>query len=128
MYRLITLMLLLCALLTGCASSSTSTVTPTLDPASDAGQGRTLFQANCATCHSTAEAVLLVGPSLAHIATVSQTRIEGLSAKDYLRESIVNPNAYTVEGFLEGTMQQNFGQTLTSDEVNQIVAYLMTLE
>jgi mono/diheme cytochrome c family protein len=128
MHRSIILATLICILLAACAGSSTPTVTPTLDPASDAGQGRTLFQANCATCHSTAEAVLLVGPSLAHIGTTAKTRVEGLSAEDYLHESVVAPNAYVVDGFLEGTMQQNFGQVLTSDELDQIVAYLMTLE
>jgi mono/diheme cytochrome c family protein len=128
MHRLTILLILITALLTACGGESTAAPTPTIDPASDAGQGRTLFQANCAACHSTAEAVMLVGPSLAHIATLSQTRVEGLSAEDYLHESIVAPDAYTVDGFLEGTMQQNFGQVLTSDEVDQIVTYLMTLE
>jgi mono/diheme cytochrome c family protein len=128
MHRTILLATCIGLLLAGCSGSSGPTPTPTIDPASDAGVGRTLFQANCAACHSTAEAVMLVGPSLAHIATTSPTRVEGLSAEDYLRESIVAPDAYTVDGFLEGTMQQNFGQVLTSEEVDHIVAYLMTLE
>jgi L-cysteine S-thiosulfotransferase len=128
MHKIIIPVMLAVMLLAACAGESTATPTPTIDPASDAGRGRTLFQASCGTCHATAEGVQLVGPSLAHIATISQTRIEGLGAEDYLRESIVNPNVYVVDGFLEGTMQQNFGQVLTSQEVDQIVAYLMTLE
>jgi len=102
--------------------------TPTIDMASDAGRGLIVFQANCATCHALAEDVVVVGPSLAHIATIAETRVEGLDAEEYLRESIVNPNVYTVEGFAEGSMQQNFASQLTSDEVTQVIAFLMTLE
>ncbi len=87
-----------------------------------------VFQANCATCHALAADVVIVGPSLAHIATTAGTRVEGLDAEDYLRESIVNPNAYTVEGFAEGSMQQNFANQLTSDDVTHVIAFLMTLE
>ncbi|MCA9912828.1 MAG: c-type cytochrome [Anaerolineae bacterium] len=102
--------------------------TPTIDLASDAGKGMMVFQANCATCHALAEDVVIVGPSLAHIATTAGNRVEGLAAEDYLRESIVNPNAYTVEGFAEGAMQQNFATQLTSDDVTHVIAFLMTLE
>ena len=95
---------------------------------SPAGQGLVLFQANCAACHALAEDVVIVGPSLAHIATRAETRVEGLSAEGYLRESIVNPNVYIVEGYSEGSMQQNFGRLLTSEEVDNLIAFLMTLE
>ena len=101
--------------------------TPTIDPQSDAGLGRTLFQAQCSTCHSTEEGVQLVGPTLAHIASRAGDRVSGLGAEDYLHDSIVRPNDFTVPGFAAGSMRQDFGQTLTSDEVNQLVSYLMTL-
>jgi mono/diheme cytochrome c family protein len=119
---------LIAALLAGCGGSSAPTATPTIDPQSDAGLGVGVFQANCAVCHSIAEGVIVVGPSMAHIATVSATRIDGVSAEDYLRESILYPNQYTVEGFSKGTMRQDFAQVLTSDELDQVVAYLLTLQ
>lgn len=119
-------------LLAACSSSpesdSAAAPTPTIDLASDAGKGLIVFQANCATCHALAENVVIVGPSLAHIATTAGIRVEGLDAEDYLRESIVNPNAYTVEGFAVGSMQQNFANQLTSDDVTHVIAFLMTLE
>jgi mono/diheme cytochrome c family protein len=121
---LLSVMLILAA----CGGSSAPTPTPTIDPQSDAGLGMAEFKTNCAVCHSLTQGLIVVGPPLAHIGTIAATRIDGMSAEEYLRESIINPNAYTVDGFTEGTMRQDFGQVLTSDEVRQLVAYLMTLQ
>lgn len=116
------------AILAGCGGEATAAPTPTIDPASEAGEGLTLFQQYCGACHATAEGVVIVGPPLAHIATTAETRIEGLSAEEYLREAILYPNSHTVDGFVEGTMRQDFAQVLTSEEVDQLIAYMMTLE
>ena len=47
----------------------------------------------CVTCHSLKPGVTLVGPSHAGIAGRAGSMIEGLSAEEYLRESIINPDA-----------------------------------
>ena len=101
----------------------------------DANQGKTLFtQATireapgCGTCHSVEPGKVLVGPSLAGVAARAGERVSGKSAIDYLRECITTPNAYVVEGFTPGVMYQNFEQVLTTDEINNLVAYLLTLE
>jgi hypothetical protein len=39
----------------------------------------------------------------------------------------LNPNAYVVDGFPSGSMPQNFARDLTSEELENIVAYLLTL-
>jgi len=115
-------------LLAACASDPTPAPAPTLDPESAAGRGLRLFEANCAACHAIEDGVVLSGPPLAHIALIAESRIEGMTAEDYLRESIVNPNAYAIRGYQTGLMRQDFGRTLTSDNVSDIVAYLMTLK
>jgi hypothetical protein len=61
------------------------------------------------------------------IFTKSATRKAGQSAIDYLRESIVKPNAYVVPGFTAGIMLQNYGQSLTETQIDDLVAYLATL-
>jgi len=71
---------------------------------------------------------VLVGPSLAGVATRAQTRVPGLSAEAYLRQSILDPNAYVVEGFAEGQMLTNLGEILTPGQVDDLVAYLLALE
>lgn len=82
----------------------------------------------CATCHSLEPGVVLVGPSHAGVATRAETYVSGMSAEEYLRESIINPNAHVVEGFQPSVMYQNYGQELTQTEINNLVAYLLTLK
>ena len=103
----------------------------------NAENGETLFSqatigANnapgCITCHSLEPDVVIVGPSQAGLATRAQTRVAGMSAADYIHQSIVEPNAYVVEGFAEGLMYQNYGTDLTEDQINDLVAYTLTLE
>jgi cytochrome c2 len=69
----------------------------------------------------------VIGPSLAGIASRAAGRIEGYSAEEYIEDSILFPKDYLVEGFTD-TMPTNFGKDLTSEELNAVVAYLMTLK
>jgi hypothetical protein len=55
-------------------------------------------------------------------------RVPGKTPADYLRECITNPNAYVVEDFSAGIMYQNFKEVLAEAEINDLVAYLLTLE
>ncbi len=82
----------------------------------------------CVTCHSLEEGVVVVGPSQAGLAARAAQRVAGESAEEYLHNSIVNPNAYLVEGFAEGVMYQNYGAELTEEQLNDLVAYLLTLQ
>ena len=82
----------------------------------------------CVTCHSLDPGKTLVGPSHAGVATRAASAVPGVSAEDYLRESIVTPNAHVTEGFTPGVMYQNYGKDLTEQEINDLVAYLMTLK
>ncbi len=85
-------------------------------------------QAGCQICHSLEPGRQLVGPSLAGIAVTAQSRVPGLSAEEYLRESILDPDAYIVEGYRSGQMLPIYEEQLTEDEVGALVQYLLTLE
>jgi mono/diheme cytochrome c family protein len=83
---------------------------------------------NCSVCHNIEPGSgTLVGPSLSGVGTRAATRIEGLSAAQYLRTSITTPDAYLVEGFTPGIMTQTFGKALTPAQTEDLVAYLLTL-
>ena len=93
--------------------------------------GRSIGSASspgCITCHSLEEGVPLVGPSHAGVGTRAGTLVAGVSAEDYLRESIVKPDAHIVDGFSPGVMYQNYTNELTSDEVDALVAYMMPVQ
>jgi nitric oxide reductase subunit C len=99
-------------------------------PSDPVANGRYWFSrppANCATCHSLEPEVVIVGPSLAGVATRAQIRVPGQSTETYLRNSLLNPGDFLVPGF-NNVMAQNLGDVLSSDQINNIVAFLMTLE
>lgn len=106
----------------------------------DAGEGETaaewedLFrqtvleeQPGCSTCHSLEPGEVIVGPSLAGIGDRAGERVDGLSAEEYIEQSIRDPNAYTVEGFAEGTMP-SWDEILSDTQIDALVAYLLTLD
>jgi cytochrome c oxidase subunit 2 len=43
---------------------------------------------------------------------------------DYVRQSIVDPNAVIAKGYQPGVMPPTFGDTLKPDELDALVAYL----
>jgi nitric oxide reductase subunit C len=93
----------------------------------------------CFTCHSTSPGVALAGPSLANMATRAEQTVASPGytgragdAAAYIRESILEPSAHLVgNGFWavagRSIMPHNYDETLTAEQVEQLVAYLMTL-
>jgi hypothetical protein len=69
-----------------------------------------------------------VGPSLAGIATRGAKRMKDMDSEMYIRNSILNPNGYTVEGYPEGTMPSTLKDELAKEELEAVIAYLLTLK
>lgn len=86
----------------------------------------------CVACHvipNIPGAVGVIGPDLTQIGAVGATRIPGYTAEQYIRESIVNPNAFIAPecptgACLAGVMLQNLTDILTPEELDLVVAYL----
>lgn len=79
----------------------------------------------CTTCHSL-DGTVGLGPSLQGIAERAGTRIAGMGAEEYMRQSIIDTNAYIVDGFPESLMPVNFSETLTPEELEAVIEYLLT--
>lgn len=106
-------------------------------------RGKALFNGAgaCAACHSIAPGLTLVGPSLDGVATRASERIASTGyhgsapdAEAYLRESILEPSAFTVPDSPifaapngQSLMPADYGQRLAPQQVNDLVAYLSTL-
>jgi len=118
-------LLLVQALTLSACTKAPSHAAPELGPAE--AHGRAVFKASCARCHAASGDGVVVGPSLAGIATRGGTRIEGMDAEAYIRDSILDPGNYTVEGFPKGLMPPEGFADLDDAELDDLVAYLMTL-
>jgi len=88
-------------------------------PGGDAEAGLPIYEAqNCGSCHTfePAGTTAEVGPNLD----------ESLQGKDteYIRSSIVNPDAQIAEGFQPGIMPKTYGEELDEQELADLVAFL----
>ncbi|MFQ5407669.1 MAG: c-type cytochrome [Anaerolineales bacterium] len=109
-------------------------------PDGDVANGQALTESlGCIGCHVTAT----VGPAwmadshpsgagigarAAEIISIAEYAGEATNAAEYLRESIVSPSAYIVEGFPDGVMPAIYADSLSIQDAADIVAYLETLK
>jgi len=98
-------------------------------PIGDPARGQTLFNSGgpskvpCSNCH-TLDGSYRVGPSLEGIASSAESRVEGMSAQQYLRESITNPSAHIADGYTD-TMYKDYGKELEAQDINNLIAFLL---
>jgi mono/diheme cytochrome c family protein len=117
--------ILIALALSACSAMSPAEPTPTPDPL--VLQGQQVFNAKCATCHALVPDTIIIGPSLNGIATRAETRVEGQTADEYIQLSILRPGDYLVDGF-NNVMITNFSKELTNEDMNALVAFLLTLK
>jgi hypothetical protein len=96
-------------------------------PTVDAPSGAALFRAKgCAVCHDGPDSASLTdfGPSLANAPSWAGSRVDGLSAEDYVAQSILDPGAVTSPAAAgQGEMPPI---AMGPGEVDALVAYLLT--
>jgi cytochrome c2 len=113
-------------------------------PGGDAEAGRVVFNTPkpvggatwmCAQCHPvTEQPAFLIGPTLWNISENAAMRVEGQTATEYIRNSILHPNDVIAPGvpgmetFPSNLMPQDYEQHLTEDELTNLVAYLFSLK
>ncbi len=113
------------------APKAAQPASPPAEPTSgNAANGQTVFTSSgCGACHAIPNVSQgAIGPSLATIGAVAATRKPGYSAGQYMLESITNPSAYVVQGYQDGLMPKTYGQTIKSSDLQDLVAYLLTLK
>jgi cytochrome c oxidase subunit II len=92
-----------------------------------AALGESVFksaQSGCASCHTfkPAGATGKIGPDLDKLKQYAQKA--GKPLDQFIRESIVDPNAYIEQGYQKDVMPPNFGQTLKPNEIDALMQYL----
>jgi mono/diheme cytochrome c family protein len=86
--------------------------------------GFQVYMRECAVCHGAAEGV---GPSLAAMRDRAPTVVAGLSAEEYLRQSIVEPGAFVVAGY-QDVMPKDYAQTLTASEIDGLITFILEFD
>ena len=88
--------------------------------------GEQIFTAaGCGACHTFGKAGTKgnIGPNLDELAAQAGNRTD-LGAEEYVSEAILDPDAFTVEGFQSGVMPAYEGR-LSEKQVQALVEYLL---
>ena len=108
--------------------------TPTPRPIQGEGAEEIMLNSGCGACHligSMGEGHK-VGPDLSAIGAIAGDRSPGMSAEDYLRQSIEEPNVFIVADCPNGPcianiMPRDYTTRLSQGQIEIVVAYLLTL-
>ena len=125
-------------------SGSTSVGVRPVSPDSDIrALGENVFRTavpGCVACHSLAPGADGAGPSLAGVATRAELLVgasdysgQANDVEGYIRESIVEPSAHLNVGGMYSAngmsfMPNTYGDSLSDEEIDQLVAFLATLK
>ena len=93
-------------------------------------RGRQVYrELGCANCHEASISNFFrpVGPTLNEAGLIGRKRIPGMSAEDYLRQSITDPGAYVVPGYPD-SMPRGLAKGLSPEDLAALVAYLASLK
>lgn len=97
---------------------------------SPAEAGREIYKTNqCISCHSL-DGTRLVGPTFLNLFGSKKKWTDGKeyqADENYLRESILNPNAHIVEGFGPNIMPAFEGR-LNEDQLSQLIAFIKSVK
>jgi mono/diheme cytochrome c family protein len=80
----------------------------------------------CAGCHKLGpHNVAVAGPDQNTLPETAATRVAGQDAETYVYTSIVDPNAYVVEGYPTGIMPANFTERMSEEEIRALVQWML---
>jgi len=123
------------------AATAESTESPTVESTGssaglvgDPARGQFIFEHGmngapaCTNCHSRASKTppYALAPSLSGIALRAATRVAGMTAPQYIEDSIRHPADYVVSGF-HAIMYSKFAQDYSDQDIADLIAYVMTL-
>jgi cytochrome c553 len=119
-------LLCLCSLVVVIAAMACTPESVATDPIA---RGRQVYRTlGCASCHEASLSNLFrpVGPPLNEAGRVAGGRVPGLSAEDYLLQTITEPGAYVVPGYPD-SMPRGLAKDLSPEDLAALVAYLASL-
>jgi len=110
-------------------ASTTASTTTTTSSGGDVAAGKLLFASQgCSSCHALAAvgANGQVGPNLDTALPADAKADKNMALAAFVKDSIVNPSSYLAKGYGDGIMPKNFGQTLKSAQIDDLVALILS--
>jgi hypothetical protein len=119
---------------TTAVAGDTPTPAPTNTPRPVEGEDAEdiILNSGCGSCHKIGELGEghKVGPDLSNIGNIAAERIEGMSAEEYIRQAIVDPNAYVTAECPNGPclpniMPRDYTSRLSPGQIDLMIAFLL---
>jgi cytochrome c551/c552 len=110
-------------------AATTTSGTTNSSGGGDAAAGKTVFAANgCGSCHTFAPANSngTIGPDLDKAPASDAKADHNMALAAFIKESITDPEAYIAKGFSKGLMPATFGKSLSTKQLNDLVAFILS--
>lgn len=116
-------------ILTNCTSNIPPAGPVSTAVAGDVERGSSIFRTGidnvppCISCHALTAGGFGLGPAMSGIAERAGERVDGLSAEDYLRQSILDPGAFIVPGYRD-MMYARYVDDLSEQDIADLIGFL----
>jgi len=110
-------------------TSAAGTTTAAAGGGGKAAAGRAVFASNgCGNCHTfkPANAAGKIGPDLDTAPASDAKADHNKPLAAFIKQSIVNPDAYIAKGFNKGIMPTTFGKSLSPTQLADLVAFILS--
>lgn len=112
-------------------SPATTTTATTTTPAGggNIAAGKTLFASSgCSSCHTFTPAASngTIGPNLDTQPALDAKADGNMPLAAFIKQSIVDPKAYLAKGYTTTVMPTTFGTSLSSAQINDLVAFVLS--
>jgi len=111
------------------AAPTTGAATTTAPASGNVAAGRAVFlSSGCGSCHTfkPANATGTIGPDLDTAPAESAKADHNMPLAAFIKQSIVDPNAYIAKGYSKGIMPATFGKQLTPKQIDDLVAFILS--
>jgi cytochrome c551/c552 len=111
------------------AGTTTSSGTTTSGGGAGVAAGKAVFQSSgCGSCHTfkAAGSTGTIGPDLDSAPATDAKSDHNTPLPVFVKQSIVNPDAYIAKGYTANIMPKTFGSQLSSAQVNSLVAFILS--
>ncbi len=110
------------------SSGSSSSGSASLSPSAQAGKTVFTGASGCGSCHTLSAAGTsgTIGPNLG-TKVVPDAKKAGQPLKQFIRESIVDPNKFISPGFPPNVMPQTFSKSLSTTQIDDLVNFIASV-